>query len=190
MSNLAIFVSGSGSNAENIFRFFENYSDINVSVFVSSNPSAYALQRAKKLGVNSIVLSKDRFKNSQDILKMLRSLDVDYIVLAGFLWLIPDYLIEAFPRRIINIHPSLLPKYGGKGMYGAHVHRAVCSNNEKETGITIHIVDEHYDTGEVLFQATCPVLNSDTAETVAEKVHELEYTHFPKVILNLIQSTQ
>lgn len=190
MSNIAIFVSGSGSNAENIFRYFEEDDDINVRLFVSSSPSAFALQRAKKLGISSVVLAKDKFRNSQELLKILDSLSIDFIVLAGFLWLIPDYLIDAFPRKIINIHPSLLPKYGGKGMYGANVHKAVCNNNEEETGITIHIVDEHYDTGEVLFQATCEVLDSDTAETIADKVHQLEYAHFPKVILNWIRNSQ
>lgn len=188
MKNIAIFVSGNGSNAENIVHYFKDHNDLDISLFVSSNPQAFALQRAKNLGVNSFVLAKHRFQYSTELLKVLQSLEIDYIILAGFLWLIPDYLINAFPRRIVNIHPSLLPKYGGKGMYGDRVHEAVCQNNEEETGITIHIVDEHYDTGEVLFQAKCPVLRTDSVEQVAEKVHELEYAHFPEVISNWIQN--
>lgn len=190
MKNVAIFVSGSGSNAENIVDYFHGNEQVNISLFVSSSPTAFALQRAKKLKINSIVLSKKSFVHSKDLLKLLRAVEIDYIVLAGFLWLIPDYLIQSFSGKIINIHPSLLPKYGGKGMYGGHVHQAVCANKEKETGITIHLVDQEYDTGEVLFQATCPVFENDTPEEVAQKVHVLEYAHFPQVIQKWIQNTQ
>lgn len=182
MRKVAIFVSGSGSNAENIVHYFAEHDAIQVSLFVSSSPTAFALQRAKKLGINSIVLAKKNFKQTEDLLSLLRASDVDYVVLAGFLWLIPDYLIQAFPGKIINIHPSLLPKYGGKGMYGSFVHEAVARNNEKATGITIHLVDEEYDTGKIVFQATCPVLPTDTPEQIASKVHELEYANYPKVI--------
>ena len=177
--NLAIFASGSGSNAENIVKYFEDHPSIGVKEILSNKADALVHERAKNLGIPSRSFTKEEFK-TETFLAGLE--EVDFIVLAGFLWLIPHYLIEAFPNKIINIHPSLLPKYGGKGMYGGHVHRAVIEAQEKESGITIHLVNEEYDKGEVLFQAKCQVEAGDTAEMLAEKIHQLEYEHFPKVI--------
>lgn len=177
--NLAIFASGSGTNAENIVNYFSNHEQINVSLIISNKPNAYVLQRAEKLNVPSKVFDRTAF-SQPDFLEELEN--IDYIILAGFLWLIPGYLIEAFPNKIINIHPALLPNYGGKGMYGSHVHEAVIKAGEKESGITIHLVNEEYDKGVHLFQAKCVVGEEDTPDTLAQKIHELEHTHFPKEI--------
>lgn len=177
--NLAILASGSGTNAENIVKHFANHDSIAVTKILANKPDAFVLERAKNLGVPSAVFSKSEF-NGLSFLKELKG--VDYLILAGFLWLIPAYLIEAFPNKIINIHPALLPKYGGKGMYGSRVHESVIEANEKESGITIHLVNEEYDKGKHLFQAKCEVSSEDTAEIVASKVHALEYKHFPSVI--------
>ena len=178
-TNLAIFASGSGTNTENIANYFQNRSEISISRIFTNRSDAYVLQRSKRLNISSYIFSREEFK-SPTFINQLE--DVDYIILAGFLWLIPKYLIEAFPDRIINIHPALLPKFGGKGMYGDHVHKAVIDAGEKESGITIHLVNEEYDKGEILFQAKCEVNENDTPSSLAEKIHELEYTHFPKVI--------
>jgi phosphoribosylglycinamide formyltransferase 1 len=179
---IAILASGSGSNAEEIFKYFKNHASIEVSLLLSNNPTAYALERAKKFDVPTAVFTREEFKQGHGIQSWLAEKKITHIVLAGFLWLIPDYLIQNFPHRIVNIHPALLPKFGGKGMYGMKVHEAVKSNLEFETGITIHEVNEHYDDGKVLFQASCPVTPDDTAETIAQKVHALEHAHFPRVI--------
>jgi phosphoribosylglycinamide formyltransferase 1 len=179
---IAILASGSGSNAEEIFKYFKNHASIEVSLLLSNNPTAYALERAKKFDVPTAVFTREEFKQGHAIQSWLAEKKITHIVLAGFLWLIPDYLIQNFPHRIVNIHPALLPKFGGKGMYGMKVHEAVKSNLEFETGITIHEVNEHYDDGKVLFQASCPVAPDDTAETIAQKVHALEHAHFPRVI--------
>ena len=179
---IAIFASGSGSNAEEILTYFDHYPTIEVVLLLSNNPTAFALTRAAKFNVPTKVFTKEIFKDSTVVLDWLREKEVTHIVLAGFLWLVPSYLTQSFPGKIINIHPALLPKFGGKGMYGMRVHEAVKSAGEKETGITIHLVDEKYDEGKILFQASCPVLENDTPQQIADNVHALEHTHFPKVI--------
>lgn len=183
VSNIAIIASGSGTNAENIVRFFKGYPHINIKLILSNRGDAFVLERAKKHGIPTITFTRDEF-NSKDFLKNFDTIDL--IVLAGFLWLVPPYLIKAFPGKIINIHPALLPKYGGKGMYGMKVHQAVIEKKEKESGISIHYVNEKYDEGNIIFQAKCPVEREDTPETLAAKIHQLEYKHFPEVILSLI----
>ncbi len=182
MTNIAILASGSGSNAENLIRYFDGHPDIRIVLVLSNRPDAYVLERARRLGVPSGVFGKNEFYHSKQVLQQLKDSGVDRLVLAGFLWLIPDELINAYPKGIVNIHPALLPKYGGKGMYGMHVHEAVVNHGETESGITIHCVDAEYDHGQPLFQASCPVLPGDTPEQVAEKVHALEYEYFPAVV--------
>ena len=186
-SKIAIFASGSGTNAEEIFKYFQHHKSIEVSALLSNNPQAYALQRAKNFNVSSYAFSREQFKDSVFLLNLLSRHGVTHIVLAGFLWLIPDYLIKAFPSRIINIHPALLPKFGGKGMYGKIVHEAVKASGEKETGITIHEVNDKYDDGKIIFQDRFTVSKEDTPDQIAEKVHALEYKHYPKVIERWIQ---
>lgn len=188
MKKIAIFASGSGSNAENIIRFFENDPRNRVSLVLCNKPDAYVLERAKRLGVPALVFNRERFYHSDLILDRLKAEAVDLIVLAGFLWKVPANLLAAYPDRIINIHPALLPKFGGKGMYGEHVHEAVITAGEKESGITIHHVNDRYDEGAAIFQATCPVLPDDTPDTLAAKVHALEYAHFPRVIKEFADS--
>ncbi len=178
---LAIFVSGSGTNAERLFNHFKNHPQIQVALLLSNNAEAYALQRAAKAGVTSKVFSKAQLKDGE-VLKWLAESRITHIVLAGFLWLIPTNLIEAYPNRIINIHPALLPKYGGKGMYGSVVHEAVKAADERETGITIHLVNEKYDEGAILFQAKISVDANDTPEQIANKVHQLEYQYYPTTV--------
>ena len=182
MINLAVFASGSGTNAENLVHYFNGHSEIRISLILCNRPDAFVLQRAKQLNIPALTFNKDDFYHNENVLKALADYKIDCLVLAGFLWLIPDNLLKAFPQRIINIHPALLPRYGGKGMYGRYVHEAVVANSEKETGITIHLVDAEYDNGEILFQAKCPVLPDDTPEMVAAKVHELEHCYFPIVV--------
>ncbi|UXX80216.1 phosphoribosylglycinamide formyltransferase [Reichenbachiella carrageenanivorans] len=183
MKRLAIFASGSGSNAEQITNHFHNQGlDVCVELIMTNKPDAYVLARAKKLGVESQVFNRDTFYHSNDVIALLQDRKIDLVVLAGFLWLVPQALISAFPDRIINIHPALLPKYGGKGMYGSNVHKAVVANKETESGITIHLVDEIYDNGTILRQEKCEVSSADTAEQVAQKIHRLEYEYFPLTI--------
>jgi phosphoribosylglycinamide formyltransferase-1 len=179
---IAIFASGSGTNAEEIMKRFQNHASIEVSLLLSNNPKAFALERARKFNIPTKVFNHSTFRESEEVLNWLKEKSITHVVLAGFMWLVPDYLIKSFSGKIINIHPALLPKFGGKGMYGMHVHEAVKTANEKETGITIHEVNEHYDEGKVLFQATCPVLGNDTPEQIAQKVHALEYRYFPGMI--------
>jgi phosphoribosylglycinamide formyltransferase-1 len=179
---IAIFASGSGTNAEEIFKHFHNHSSVEVVMLLSNNSQAFALERAKKFGVATKVFARTIFRESEEVLKWLKEKNVTHIVLAGFMWLVPDYLIKAFPGKIINIHPALLPKFGGKGMYGMHVHEAVKAAGEIETGITIHEVNEQYDKGKILFQSKCEVRKSDTPEQIAKKVHELEYANYSQVI--------
>jgi phosphoribosylglycinamide formyltransferase 1 len=179
---IAIFASGSGTNAEEIMKYFQHNSSVKVVLLLSNNPEAYALERAKKFNVPSRVFNREQWKSTECVLEWLEEKKVTHIVLAGFLWLVPTILIKAFPGKIVNIHPALLPKHGGKGMYGMKVHEAVKTSGDTETGISIHVVNEHYDEGELLFQAKCPVVDSDTPATIAQKVHELEYKHFPSVI--------
>lgn len=181
-TNIAIFASGSGTNCENIIRYFANHDSICVTVVLCNKADAGALERAKRLGVPAIYLNKEGFNSHQQMSALLSQYDVNFIVLAGFLLMVPDFLIKEFHHRMINIHPALLPKYGGKGMYGHHVHEAVVANKEKESGITIHIVDQYYDKGTTLFQAKCELSDEDTPDTVAEKIHVLEQEYFPKVI--------
>src|SRR5574344_908805 len=184
MKKIAIFASGSGSNAENIASHFAGKENLHIECIYSNKEDAYVLERARRLGIPSIVFSKEELYNTDLILNKLKHQNIDLIVLAGFLWLIPQNLIANF--KIVNIHPALLPKYGGKGMFGDKVHQAVVDNKEKESGITIHYVDEHYDEGKVIFQAKCEVLPEDSAEDVAQKVHALEYEYFPVVIEKLL----
>jgi len=180
MKKIAIFASGSGSNAENIVRYFQGKENLNVECIYSNKTDAYVLERAKKLNIPTKIFSREDFYSTDLIVADLKDKGIDLVVLAGFLWLIPANLTNNF--TIINIHPALLPNYGGKGMYGQKVHEAVVANNEKLSGITIHYVNEKYDEGKIIFQATCDVLPGDKADDVAAKVHQLEYEYFPKVI--------
>jgi len=185
---IAIFASGSGTNAEEIMKRFQHHASIEVVLLLSNNAQAFALERAKKFNVSSKVFNRSVFRESESVLLWLKEKDVTHIVLAGFMWLVPDYLIKSFSGKIINIHPALLPKFGGKGMYGMHVHEAVKTAGENETGITIHEVNEHYDEGRILFQATSAVSKADSPEQIAQKVHALEYAHYPGVIEEWIVS--
>lgn len=182
MKNIAVFASGSGTNAENLIHYFSNNSNGTVKLILSNRISAGVLDRADRLGVKSVVFDRDTFLNTEKILYLLQAEKIDYVVLAGFLMLVPDYLIQAYPGRIINIHPSLLPKYGGKGMYGNRVHEAVVAAGDCESGVTIHHLNGQYDSGDIIAQYKVPVLPTDTAEDVAAKVHALEYEYYPKVI--------
>ncbi len=182
MKSIAIFASGSGSNAENIFNYFKNSSKVKVEFILTNKYDAFVIQRAKRLKIPVLIVSKSDFKDGKFLKNIFKEYTIDLIVLAGFLLLIPAYLIDLFPNKIINIHPALLPKYGGKGMYGMNVHRAVISNREKESGITVHYVNEHYDEGEIILQESCEIFSQDTAEDVAKKVGQLEYEFFPKAI--------
>jgi phosphoribosylglycinamide formyltransferase-1 len=188
MKNIAIFASGSGSNAENIANYFANSDYAQVSVIVANNPNAYVLERAKKLGIESITVTKSQFMEADTLIAELKERNIDFIVLAGFLLLVPQKYIDAYPGRIVNIHPALLPKHGGKGMYGSHVHESVVAAGDTESGITIHLIDGNYDKGTTFFQATCPVLPTDTPDDVAQKVHALEYEHFPHVIEEILHT--
>lgn len=185
--HLAIFASGSGTNAEAIIKHFRHHKSIRVAALLSNKPDAYALERARKFNVPTFVFNRKQFYESGEVLAWLQQHRITHIVLAGFLWLVPQSLIHAYSGRIINIHPALLPKYGGKGMYGMHVHRAVKQAGETETGITIHLVDEHYDNGKILLQARVQLNGTETPEQIAEKVHELEYRHYPGVIEKWVQ---
>ena len=182
MKNLVIFASGSGSNAENIIRYFATKPDFCVKKIYCNVPGAYVLERARQLQVPACVFTREEFRNPDKLLRRLQDEGTDFIVLAGFLWLVPPCITAAYPNRIVNIHPALLPAYGGKGMYGHHVHEAVLAAGEQQSGITIHYVNDRYDSGDIIFQATCPVLPDDTLDTLAARVHELEYRHFPRVI--------
>ena len=187
---IAVFASGSGTNAEEIFKYFEKHPDIRVVLLMTNNPNAFAIQRAKNHDVKAVIFNREQYRDGEFIRQQLQDSAVTHIVLAGFLWLIPPYLLEAFPDRIINIHPALLPKYGGKGMYGAKVHEAVKSAGEVETGITIHLVNSNYDEGEILFQAKCPISTGHSADEIASCVHKLEHEHYPRVIQNWILGRQ
>ena len=186
MKNIVLFASGNGSNVQRIVEYFADSDTVNVSLIVSNKADAYVLERAKKLNIDSLLINRELFYQSDKVVKTLQNLQTDLIVLAGFLWLIPENLIEAFPKKIINIHPALLPKYGGKGMYGMRVHEAVIANKESYSGISIHYVNPLYDEGTIIFQEKCELSENDTPENVAEKVHVLEYTHYPKVIEELL----
>ncbi len=186
MSKVAIFASGSGSNAENIVKYFEDRLDRSNFHFLTNNSKAFVIARARNLNVSLTLFSRDDFYNTDKVINQLKNMGCELIVLAGFLWLVPSNIIKTFKGRIINIHPALLPKYGGKGMYGSKIHKAVVANKEKETGITIHYVDENYDEGKVIQQVKCEVLPGDTYEDVEKKVHNLEYAYYPKVIEEIL----
>ncbi|HXB33194.1 MAG TPA: phosphoribosylglycinamide formyltransferase [Puia sp.] len=182
MNRLAIFSSGAGSNADRIIRYFQGHASISVQLIVCNNPHAGVLNIASAAGIPILLIEKEEFFRGSAYVPELQARGIDFIVLAGFLWKIPAKLIQAYRHRIVNIHPALLPKYGGKGMYGHHVHEAVIAAGEKESGISIHYVDELYDHGQVIFHAKVSVEPEDTPETLARKVQSLEHTHFPRVI--------
>lgn len=185
MKRIAILASGSGSNAQRLVEHFRGHVAAEVVLIACDQPAAGVLQRAWELGIPSYLFNGQQLKDGS-VLRELQGLRVDLVVLAGFLRLIPATMVQAFPGRIVNIHPSLLPDHGGRGMYGHHVHAAVIASGETQSGITIHLVNEHYDEGEHLFQATCSVLPSDTPETLAHRIHILEHTHYPKVVEELV----
>ena len=189
IKRIAIFASGNGTNAQNIINYFKEVPGIAVSLVLSNNPSAYVLQRAKNLGVATGSFTREDIYDTGHLVHLLEQAGVDFIVLAGFLWLIPPSLIKAYPNRIVNIHPALLPKYSGKGMYGDRVHRAVKDAGDKETGITIHYVNEHYDAGQVIRQVKCALDPGEDIAGIARKVHALEYEYYPKVIKSLVTGT-
>lgn len=186
MKRIAIFASGSGSNAQKIMEHFSTSAKVKIALVVCNKPEAGVVTIAKQQTIPVLLIEKERFFRGDSYLNVLEEHQIDFIVLAGFLWKIPAALIQAFSNRIINIHPALLPKYGGKGMYGQQVHQAVIDNKEAESGITIHYVDEHYDNGDTLFQATCPVLKDDTSSSLALRIQLLEHEHYPKVIEDLL----
>lgn len=185
MKRVVILASGSGSNAENIVKYFEKSQLVTVTKILTNKKDALVLERANRLNISGMSFNRVDFYEQEVVLEVLKQY-ADYIILAGFLWKIPQNILDAFPNKIINIHPALLPKYGGKGMYGMHVHEAVVANNEKKSGITIHYVNENYDEGAIIFQNSFEVLPADTAEDVAAKIHALEYAHFPEVIEKVI----
>ena len=188
MKNIAIFASGNGTNAERIAKYFAENPNVSVRIILTNNPKAFVIERAKKLNIPAFVFDKDTFYKTDEVLQVLLNNKTDLVVLAGFMWLVPGYLIQAYPGKIINIHPALLPKYGGKGMYGHHVHEAVLKNREKTSGITIHYVNEKYDEGQIILQKEIPVLENDTPDTLASRIHKLEYEYYPRVIEELLKN--
>ena len=186
MNNIAIFASGSGTNAENIIKYFENHPNIRVKLVLSNRSDAFVLERARNLKVKVKVFNRQEFFENTIVDKLLEKEEINFIVLAGFLLLLPQRLLNAYPGRIVNIHPALLPKYGGKGMYGMKVHEAIAENREKESGITIHYVDPVYDNGQIIFQERFPIEEGDDAEKIANRVHKLEYEFYPRVIEKLL----
>jgi phosphoribosylglycinamide formyltransferase-1 len=189
MINLAIFVSGSGTNCESLILHFENSEKYRVALVMSNKPEAYALVRAKNHNVPTAVIPKAILNNQKEFLPLMTRYGIQFIVLAGFLPLVPDFLIDAFPRRIVNLHPALLPKYGGKGMWGHHVHEAVKAAGETETGMTVHFVSSVCDGGEIIVRHSCKILREDTAEDIAAKEHELEMTYFAKDVEEVLEKT-
>lgn len=187
--NIAIFVSGSGTNCENLIRYFSGSDSINCALVLSNKADAYGLVRAERLGVPTAVTPKAQLNDSEVMMPLLREYKIDFIVLAGFLPLVPDFLIEAYPRRIVNIHPALLPKYGGKGMWGHHVHEAVKAAGEQETGMTVHYVTPVCDSGEIIAQFHTALSPDDTVDDIAEKEHQLEMEHFPQVVEQVLKKT-
>ncbi len=186
MKRIVIFASGSGTNAENIIKYFKNSTKISIELILSNKKDAGVLEKANCHQIRNFYFDKNAFYKTNAVLETLQNINPHIIVLAGFLWKFPATIIDAFPNKIINIHPSLLPKYGGKGMYGMHVHKAVLANKETETGITIHYVNEDYDKGNIIFQAKTKINMENNANDIAKKVHELEYEHFPKIIKQLL----
>jgi phosphoribosylglycinamide formyltransferase-1 len=187
MKRIVIFASGSGTNAENIIKYFQKNTVATVVQVLSNKKDAKVLERCIRLNIKSLHFNRNDFFDTDTILKLLKE-KADFIILAGFLWRVPQKIINAFPNKIINIHPALLPKYGGKGMYGMHIHKAVVANNERETGITIHYVNENYDEGAIIFQKSVNLDENDTPEDVAKKIHQLEMEYFPKVIEEVLKS--
>ncbi|GAB4464130.1 MAG: phosphoribosylglycinamide formyltransferase [Bacteroidales bacterium] len=188
--NLAILASGSGTNAENIVRYFAENKEVSVKLILTNNPNAGVIERMQKYNLSVRAFNREEFYQQNTILELLLRSKIDYVILAGFLWLVPEKIIEVFENKIINIHPALLPAYGGKGMYGHHVHQKVIENNETCSGITIHLVNKEYDKGTILFQAVCKIKENDTADTLAQKIHSLEYQYFPQIILSKINTTK
>ena len=188
MKRIVIFASGSGTNAENLIKFFHNSDNASVIQVLTNNPHAKVLERAKKLKVSALSFNRIALSQTNDVLNILKASEPDLIVLAGFLWKFPEKILNEFPNKVINVHPALLPNYGGKGMFGMHVHEAVVANKETETGITIHYVNEHYDEGAIIFQAKCDVNRNDSADDVAAKIHKLEMEHFPVVVNQVLKS--
>jgi len=186
MKRIVIFASGGGTNAENLIRFFHNRDNASVIQVLTNNPHAKVLERCRKLKVSALSFNRTAFIGTNDVLNILKLAKPDLIILAGFLWKFPEHIINEFPNKVINVHPALLPRFGGKGMYGMHVHEAVVNQKETETGITIHYVNEHYDKGAIIFQAKCEVLSTDSANDVASKIHKLEMEHFPLVVEKLL----
>lgn len=186
MKKIAILASGEGTNAERIIRYFSEKRTAEVALVITNKAQAGVLKRTDRLGVPSLVITAQGFADGE-ALEAFHRFHIDFIVLAGFLLKVPDSILHDYPEKIVNIHPALLPKFGGKGMYGARVHEAVIAADEKESGITIHYIDGHYDEGSIIFQATCPVMPGDTPDTLATRVHQLEYEHFPKIIERVIQ---
>jgi phosphoribosylglycinamide formyltransferase-1 len=184
---IAIFASGSGSNAQKIMEHFKKHNEAEVAIVLTNNPDAYVLQRADNFEIPTHIFDRHEFTKTDSVVNLLKNLEIDIIVLAGFLWLVPQNLLKAFPNKIINIHPALLPKYGGKGMYGDNVHKAVLANNEEESGITIHFVNEHFDEGEVIHQSRFRIEKGDDIEMIKFKGQQLEHMHFPKVVESLLK---
>jgi len=188
MKKIAIFASGSGTNAEKIIQYFSNRNDVSIDIILSNKKNAFVLNRAQKFKIENIYFNKKDFIESEKILNLLLEKNINLLVLAGFLWLVPQNIVNAFDNKIINIHPALLPKYGGKGMYGNNVHKAVIENKEKYSGITIHYVNNKYDEGNIIFQAQCPVYESDSVNDLAKRIHKLEHKFFPKIIDSILKN--
>lgn len=187
MTNIAIFASGAGSNALNLINYFKNNTQVNIACVACNNPNAGVVAKAQAEHIPVLLFDRPMLNNEMEFMQMLTTYDVNFIVLAGFLWKIPAYLTHNFVNKIVNLHPALLPNYGGKGMYGMHVHTAVIANKETQSGITIHYVNEHYDEGQIIAQYTTTILPHDTPETLAHKIHELEHTYLPQVINEVIK---
>lgn len=186
IKNVAIFASGEGTNTQTIIDYFKSSQEIKITLVLSNKSTANVLNRAKNNNIPTLIIDKHSFCETNDIVDFLKKAEIDLIVLAGFLWMIPESLIKAFPTKIVNIHPALLPKFGGKGMFGMNVHNAVIEAKEKESGITIHFVNEEYDKGKIISQHVCAISETDTPEILAEKIHTLEHEHFPKAIEHLL----
>jgi phosphoribosylglycinamide formyltransferase-1 len=188
LKHITIFASGAGSNAQEIINYFRGSKEIKVGFIVCNKPGAGVLSIAEKEGIKVLLIEKERFFKGDGYVPDLQNEKTGLIVLAGFLWKIPQSLIDAYPRRIINIHPAILPKYGGKGMYGSYVHQSILNAGEVESGITVHYVDEQYDNGDIIFQTGCPVLEDDTAETLSQRIHQLEHLHYPRVVEEVLKN--
>jgi len=185
MIRIGIFASGEGTNAQRFIDYFKNSKKVRISLVVTNNAKAKVIERAQKAGIPFMLIERESFYNSNRVVEELKA-KIDFIVLAGFMWMVPENLIKAFHNKMVNVHPALLPAYGGKGMYGMHVHEAVIKNKEKSSGITIHFVNEHYDEGKIIFQQQCMVNTDDTPQSLAEKIHKLEYEYYPQIVEKLL----